>query len=234
MKKIVTRFFIFCLILSLFGCSSSKNIDDIQTVFDALDNTLTVSSARLSGTIQYNTKTKQNIDYTIDFIQNGNLQVAAKIDLESQGNRIDDYLNFYIKDGKTYLNNMGTTSQSVVENIGIDPTKPLSIYNPFLDLTQKELAAIFQSSEKKDNVYTLTIDSKKLATLLDGMGTLSISKAAIVATVDKDHLSNLELNISGLQAFESTSYDVDIHLTCVIENYNSLKEIQFPKDLENY
>ena len=235
MRKILTRILSVCLLFTLFGCSSSTvDTDDVNVVFDALDTTLNAKSGILTGTFEYDTKTDQKINFTIQLIQNGNMQIAATMGLESQGNKIDDYLDFYIKDGKTYLNNMGTTSQSLASNIGIDTSKTLSVYNPFLDLTDSEIKALFTSSSKKDNTYTLVIDSEQLTTLLDGMGTLSISKAKVIATVEKDHLSNLQITIDGYQAYEETSYDVSIQIDCTLTDYNALNKITFPEDLENY
>lgn len=234
MKKILTRIMALCLAFSLIGCSTHTNKDDIQTVFDAFDQTLNAESGKLSGDVKYSTGEEQTIHYTIEFIQKGNLQIKANLGLEANGNKIDDYLSFYIKDGKTYLKNMDTTSQSVATNIGIDVKKPLSIYNPFLDLTTDQLSALFKSTEKKDNTYTFTIDSSQLATLLDGMGALNISKATIQATVEKDHLSNLEMKINGQQTFDDKTTPIDIDLTCQLDQYNELDALEFPSDLETY
>lgn len=234
MKKILMRLLVLCLAFSLCGCSSSKNKEDIQVVFDALNTTLKAKSGSIVGEIEYNTKTEQKISLKLDLIQNGDMQLKAIMGLESQGNKIDDYLDFYIKDGKTYLNNMGTKSQSVASNIGIDTTKTLAVYNPFLDFSTNELSALFDSTSKKDNTYTLKLDPQKLATLLDGMGTLKVNKATIVATVEENHLSYLDVLITGNQTFNSSSYDVEIHFVGTVENFNSLDNIDFPDDLNEY
>ena len=51
MKKFLTLIITCFLSLSLAGCSSSKNNDDILTFFDALGNTLDLKSAQISGTL---------------------------------------------------------------------------------------------------------------------------------------------------------------------------------------
>ena len=234
MKKILTRILCLCMIFALAGCSSSKNKDDIITVFDALDTTLNAKSGKITGSIDYTTTTSQKINYALEIIQDGNLQVKADLGLEAGGNTLDDYMHFYIKDGKTYLNYMGTKSQSIASNIGIDVTSNLSVYNPFLDLTDTELNSLFESSSKDGNTYTLVLDGEQLTTLLDSMGTLSISTAKVIATLKKDYISDLEIVIKGYQAYDETSYDVDIDITCTLEDYNSLSSIEFPSDLESY
>lgn len=234
MKRFFSKLLALCIMFSLCACSSSKNKEEIVTVFDALNMTLKAKSGSFTGQIEYNTKTKQKINYSIDIIQDGDMKLKANMGLEAEGNKMDDYLNFYIKDGKTYLNNLGTTSQSVASNIGIDTSKTIAIFNPFLDLNADELSALFKSSSKNGNTYTLVINPEKLATLLDGMGTLNISKATVNAVIDNDRLSNLDVNITGNQAFNDISYDVEIHFVCEIKNFNSLSQIDFPKDLDSY
>ena len=78
-----------------------------------------------------------------EFNQENQLQCAIHLGLEANKNVIDDYLDFYIKDGKTYLKNMSTKSQSLASKIGIKENTKISAYNPFLDLTDKELCEMF-------------------------------------------------------------------------------------------
>ena len=234
MKKILTQIIAFCLLFSLTACSSKANQDDVVTVFNAFNKTLNADSGTLSGTIYYKTENENEIDFNIDFIQTGNLQIKANVDLTSNGNTAKDYLQFYVKDGKTYMNNLGTTSQSLLENIGLNPKNKISIYNPFLDFTDKQLTAFFKSSSKNGNTYTLEMDTKGLATLLDAMGNLSISKGEIQATVENDSITELKLIITAYMAYNDISSDVDIEINCKVENYNSLETIEFPKDLEKY
>ncbi|MCF0106504.1 MAG: hypothetical protein HUJ53_07045 [Holdemanella sp.] len=231
MKKILSYFLILCTTFSLCACSSSVEKSDVITVINAFNKTLKADSASISGTFQTN-EDKMNIK--LDIIQNGNLQVAFNMGLEAGGNTADDFLSFYIKDEKTYLSSMGVTSQSVLKNIGIDSTKKLSTYNPFLDFTDDEIVSFFTSSKKKNDTITLEMNDKSLATLLDAFGTISISKGTIEAIIKNDVLSSLKITIKGYQAMEEASSDVDIVIDVKIENVNGLKEIKFPSDLENF
>lgn len=219
---------------SLVGCSSKTNRNDILTVFDALDSTLEATSAHIKGTLEYSTDDKNIISLDISYIQEDNLQVKAIMDLESNKNKIPDYLQFYIKDGKTYLKNLDTTSQSVVENIGLQKDGKISVFNPFTSYTDDKLVSFFTSSSKKGDTYNLELDPKQVATLIDSMGTLSISKCSVQATIKDDYLENISLTLDGYMAYSDYTSDVNIVLNCDIDQINSLSQITFPDDLTAY
>ena len=93
MKKFLTLIITCFLSLSLAGCSSSKNNDDILTFFDALGNTLNLKSAQISGTLDMK-DSKMNIDAQI--LQKEDLQVATSIGLVAGDHVKNNFLNFYI------------------------------------------------------------------------------------------------------------------------------------------
>ena len=157
MKKILTLIITCFLSLSLAGCSNSKNNDDILTFFDALDNTLNLKSAQINGTLDLK-DSKMNVDAQI--LQKEDLQVATSIGLVAGKNVQTNFLNFYIKDGKTYLNSMGTKTQSTVDKIGLKKNSKLNTYNPFLDLTDDQLCELFDSSKKENDTYIEIYDDK--------------------------------------------------------------------------
>ena len=228
MKKFIT-FIITCFLsLSLIGCSNSKNNDDILTFFDALDNTLNLSSANVSGTLDMK-DSKLHIQAQIS--QENDLQVASSIGLEANKHVQNNFLNFYIRDGKTYLNSMGTKTQSTVEKIGLKKNQKLNAYNPFLDCTDDELCALFDSSKKEGNKYSFTIDTSKLASLLDNMGSINLNKANLEATIKNKKISHLILNFTGTQTIEKNTADIDISIEL---NINKLTKISFPNDLDTY
>lgn len=228
MKKIIT-FIITCFLsVSLMGCSNSKNNDDILTFFDALDNTLNLSSVNVSGTLDMK-DSKLYIQAQIS--QKNNLQIASSIGLEANKHVQNNFLNFYIRDGKTYLNSMGTKTQSTVEKIGLKKNQKLNAYNPFLDCTDDELCALFNSSKKENNIYTFTIDTSKLASLLDNMGSIDLNKANLEATIKNKKISHLILNFTGTQTIEKNTADIDISIEL---NINKFTKISFPDDLDTY
>lgn len=228
MKKFLTLILTCFLSLSLAGCSSSKNNDDILTFFDALGNTLNLKSAQISGTLDMK-DSKMNIDAQI--LQKEDLQVATSIGLVAGDHVKNNFLNFYIKDGKTYLNSMGTKTQSTVDKIGLKKNSKLNTYNPFLDLTNDQLCELFDSSKKENDTYTFKINTSKLATLLDNMGSIKLDDATLEATIKNKKISHMILSFTGKQTVNKVSADIDISIELRIKKLN---KINFPNDLDSY
>ena len=228
MKKIFTLILTCFLSLSLSGCSSSKNNEDILTFFNALDNTLNLKSAQISGTLDMK-NSKLNIDAQI--LQKEDLQIASTIGLVAGGNVQNNFLNFYIKDGKTYLNSMGTKTQSTVDKIGLKTNSKLNTYNPFLDLTDDQLCELFDSSKKENDTYTFKVNTSKLATLLDNMGSIKLDNATLEATIKNKNISHLVLSFTGKQTVDDASANIDVSVELSIKKLN---KINFPKDLDSY
>lgn len=228
MKKIFTLILTCFLSLSLSGCSSSKNNEDILTFFNALDNTLNLKSAQISGTLDMK-DSKLNIDAQI--LQKEDLQIASTIGLVAGGNVQNNFLNFYIKDGKTYLNSMGTKTQSTVDKIGLKTNSKLNTYNPFLDLTDDQLCELFDSSKKENDTYTFKVNTSKLATLLDNMGSIKLDNATLEATIKNKNISHLVLSFTGKQTVDDASANIDVSVELSIKKLN---KIIFPNDLDSY
>ena len=228
MKKFLTLIITCFLSLSLAGCSNSKNNDDILTFFDALGNTLNLKSAQINGTLDMK-DSKMNIDAQI--LQKEDLQVATSIGLVAGDNVKNNFLNFYIKDGKTYLNSMGTKTQSTVDKIGLKKNSKLNAYNPFLDLTDDQLYELFDSSKKENDTYTFKVNTSKLATLLDNMGSVKLDHATLVATIKNEKISHMILSFTGTQTVDDASADIDVSIELSIKKLN---KINFPNDLDNY
>lgn len=228
MKKILTLIITCFLSLSLSGCSNSKNNEDILAFFNALDNTLNLKSAQISGTLDMK-DSKLNVDAQI--LQKEDLQVASNIGLVAGKNVQNNFLNFYIKDGKTYLNSMGTKTQSTVDKIGLKKNSKLNAYNPFLDLTDDELCELFDSSKKENDTYTFKINTSKLATLLDNMESVKLDNATLEATIKNRKISHMILSFTGKQTVDEASADIDISIELSIKKLN---KINFPNDLDSY
>ena len=228
MKKILTLIITCFLSLSLSGCSNSKNNEDILAFFNALDNTSNLKSAQISGTLDMK-DSKLNVDAQI--LQKEDLQVASNIGLVAGKNVQNNFLNFYIKDGKTYLNSMGTKTQSTVDKIGLKKNSKLNAYNPFLDLTDDELCELFDSSKKENDTYTFKVNTSKLATLLDNMGSVKLDNATLDATIKNKKISHMILSFTGKQTVDEASANIDISIELSIKKLN---KINFPNDLDSY
>lgn len=233
MKKIFTFFISTFMILNLAACSSN-NDDYALEFFSALDNTLELNSGHIQGTFTSNNEDASKIKFDLQLDQKDNLQLALDLDLEAGDNAEDNFLNFYIKDNKTYLNSYGTTSQSLLENLGINGSEKLSVYNPFLNYTDDELKALFTRSSKNGNNYSFTIDGSLISSYLDSMGSVTIEDATLDATIEDNYITSLTLWISGLQDVETQQVVIDVTIECTLDQINSLDTVTYPADLENY
>lgn len=233
MKKIFTFFISTFMVLNLAACSSN-NDDYALEFFSALDNTLELNSGHIQGTFTSNNEDASKIKFDLQLNQKDNLQLALDLDLEAGDNAEDNFLNFYIKDNKTYLNSYGTTSQSLLENLGINGSEKLSVYNPFLNYTDDELKALFTRSSKDGNNYSFTIDGSLISSYLDSMGSVTIEDATLDATIEDNYITSLTLGISGLQDVETQQVIIDVTIECTINQINSLDTVTYPADLENY
>lgn len=233
MKKIFTFFISTFMILNLAACSSN-NDDYALEFFSALDNTLELNSGHIQGTFTSNNKDASKIKFDLQLNQKDNLQLALDLDLEAGDNAENNFLNFYIKDNKTYLNSYGTTSQSLLENLGINGSEKLSVYNPFLNYTDDELKALFTRSSKDGNNYSFTIDGSLISSYLDSMGSVTIEDATLDATIEDNYITSLTLGISGLQDVETQQVIIDVTIECTLDQINSLDTVTYPADLENY
>lgn len=221
------------MILNLAACSSN-NDDYALEFFSALDNTLELNSGHIQGTFTSNNEDASKIKFDLQLNQKDNLQLALDLDLEAGDNAEDNFLNFYIKDNKTYLNSYGTTSQSLLENLGINGSEKLSVYNPFLNYTDDELKALFTRSSKNGNNYSFTIDGSLISSYLDSMGSVTIEDATLDATIEDNYITSLTLRISGLQDVETQQVIIDVTIECTLDQINSLDTVTYPADLENY
>lgn len=233
MKKIFTFFISTFMILNLAACSSN-NDDYALEFFSALDNTLELNSGHIQGTFTSNNEDASKIKFDLQLNQKDNLQLALDLDLEAGDNAEDNFLNFYIKDNKTYLDSYGTTSQSLLENLGINGSEKLSVYNPFLNYTDDELKALFTRSSKNGNNYSFTIDGSLISSYLDSMGSVTIEDATLDATIEDNYITSLTLGISGLQDVETQQVVIDVTIECTLNQINSLDTVTYPADLENY
>lgn len=233
MKKILSIVCAFFLLIGIGGCSS-KSDEDILAFFEAFHNTLNAQSGHITAQIQMDSTDQSIIDIDLQMLQKEDLQIALSMDLESNGNRQEDFLQFYTRDGKTYLNSMGTTSQSVLSNLGIDASEKISVYDPFMNFSDSELCDLIESSSKDGNTYSLTIDPSLISTLLDSFGTVDVESSTLDAVIENETLSSFTLDVSGRQTLEEASENIRFKIDCQIEDLNKLQSIAFPEDLESY
>lgn len=224
-----------CASLCVFLSACSKQNDDyILTFFDALDKTLQIDSGHIDGKLTIETDSPASMNFDLYLDQTDKIQLALNVTGESDSVKNQEIAQFYIKDGKTYLNYLGTTSQSVAENIGIDSDEKLSVSNPFLSYSDDELKEIFTSSKKNGDTYTFKIDKDKLESFLDAYGSMTIDSANIETTIQDGYFSTFKLTVKGFQTINDEKANIDVTINCTFEEINSLDSITFPDNLDTY
>lgn len=226
MKKALRLLLVFCTALCFAGCSKDQKTKDTDTFFTALNHVFEAQTLQLDGNAAFN-EASGTFGFWLD--QKGKLSLALEIEPEGA-----KPIAFYIRDGKTYLNYMGTKTQSIVQNIGLKDDSKLSVYNPFLDLNRKERAALFDSISKNGNEYKFVINKTKLQTLLDSFGSLSLDKAEMSAVIENGELRELTLEFTGAIMMTDEPAAVALDAQIYTEAMNETITIPYPADLDQY
>lgn len=234
MKKITVYILAFFLCFSLSACSKQVDQNDTLAFFDALHHTFQADSAHIDATVQMDQDDPSALHANIYFDQTNDLELSITTDLSAGKNTEKNFLNFYIKDGKTYLDSMGVKTQSVVEKIGLKKNSKLANFDPFLDMTDEELEKMFTSSRKEGNNYSFEIDKNALSTVLDSYGSIKIDQATVDATIENNIITQLTLNAHMSQSFNNQSVDTSLKIAITVDEYDSLSSVPFPNDLDTY
>ena len=143
-------------------------------------------------------------------------------------------VSFYVKDGKTYLDFLGTKSQSVASNLGITADTTLSFYNPLLDLTDAEKEELFTSATIDGDQYSFQFNTSKLASFLDSYGALTFAKANMYATVKDGKIKSIAFNAAGTISMgeAKSTFDGRLQLNEIV--INQPVDVSWPSDLASW
>lgn len=208
-------------------CSHGEKVKNAQTFFTAFNHLLEADTLHLQGSWSAQSAS-QTFDFYLD--QQNQLECALFLGSPADNSQVD----FFIRDGKTYLDYQGTTSQSLAENIGIQKDTRLDVYNPFLDLNDQQRADLFDSITVDEDTYTFQINPGSLSTLLDSYGTAQVRQAVMTAVIEKDELRSLDLQIEGTIAAAGKSDALHIRLQVKTDSINEPVQIPWPDNLSSY
>lgn len=220
---------------SVSGCSQGSGTQDAAvTFFDALHKTMSAQSMVLEGEgeAQAGLSGKLKVHAVLD--QRSDLQAAVTTTLTAYGLTLDPFLDFYIRDGHTYLNSQGTKSSSTLKALGLDENTKLSAWDPFLSLTDKEKAALFKSARVDGDTYSFEIDPTKVSTLLDSMGGADISTASVEAVIKDGYVTKLVLDIAGTQTMDDRSQDFKFKIDLKVKGLDQDVQMNWPDDLADW
>lgn len=210
------------------GCQADRNHSALTDLFFSSFNHLCeAETLSINGTIRLS-------DLTTDLYiayNHSPVETAITTDLPE-----DQQIEFYIHDGKTYLNFFGTKSQSLAANIGIEDSSNFHLPNPFLDLNRKERDAIFESITKEDeeNVYTYTIRPVMMEKLIDDYGAANIDRAVLKTKIVDDQFQFINLEVKGGLEIGTSTSPIDLSLSLDPIQVDTPVEIDFPADLTTW
>lgn len=158
----------------------------------------------------------------------------AQISLSAGWDADNPLIAFYLKDGKTYLNSMGTKTSSVAENIGLPSNGKLTLTNPFNELSRQDRLALFDAVSVNGNTYTFTVNPNELAKFLDSYGAVTIEKATLTAGIEDTILSDVSIDLKGTYAVDKASTALDFNGSLHVTELGDKVQIVFPDDLASY
>lgn len=218
---------ILCLSVLTAGCSNQKEKEeDLSSVFTAVNHLCEADTLAASGTYDITNIGKGDFRLWID--NDSKLEIAFDT---GENPRLE--IGFYLRDGKTYLNFLGTKSQSLAANIGIEPDTRLQVYNPFLDLDESQRAELFSSVSRNGNEYTLEINKQKLAAYLDSYGSVGVKKAVVTADIENDEIRNLSIDLQ-IRTTMTATMDITAKIDLHVDSMNEPLDIPWPEDLASW
>lgn len=209
------------------GCQANPSHSALTDLFFSSFNHLCeADTLSINGSIRLS---DLSTDLYIAYNQNP-LELAITTSLPK-----DQDIEFYIRDGKTYLNFFGTKSQSLAANIGIDESTDFRIPNPFLDLNRKEREALFQSIvDEDDDVYTYTIRPVMMEKIIDDYGAANIERAVIKTKIVNEQFQSIHLEVKGGLEIGTSTSPIDLEITLEPIQVDVPVQIDFPADLTNW
>ena len=233
MKKLYTLILTLIVSFSLTACAKPNKEVALQ-FFDAFNTTLMADSGIFEGEFVSESNVDSTLQFQIQLNQKEELNVAARMDLIADGNKQEHVIDFYIRDGKTYLNALGTRSSSTLANLGMHKTDKLNVYNPLLSYTNDEILEYIDTATKEEDTYSIDLQTRKMEVLLDTFGSISLKKAHIEAKEKEGILKNITLTIEGVQTINNERANTLIEIRIRIQEYNQLDTVVFPDDLDTY
>ena len=233
MKKLYTLILTLILSISLTACSKPNKQAALE-FFDTFNTTLKADSGIFEGEFSSKSNVDSTMRFQIQLNQKQELNVAARIDLIADGNVQEHFIDFYIKDGNTYLNAVGTRSKSTLANLGMSKTDKLNVYNPLLSYTNDEILEFVDSATKEKDTYSIDLKTRKIEVLLDSLGSISLKKAHIEAKEKNGILESLHFTIEGKQTINNEHADTMIEIKLRVKDFNQFNEVSFPDDLNTY
>lgn len=225
MKKLPYLIPVLSVSFLLGGCGQDSKLRQASnTFFEAFNHLCEADTLSMDGHADL-----LGIDADFTFALDSSDQQAALV-ADAKGQPIE----FYIRNGKTYLNYLGTKSSSLAANLGIEKNTPLHLPNPFLELDGGQRAALFDKVQIDGDRYIFTLNRQKLAAFLDDYGAVDVQSASLETSIVNGQFESLRLEIDGTYDIDIASTPLDATLTFDDILVDQLVSIDFPSDLNSW
>lgn len=207
------------------GCSRDSSLKKASvTFFEAFNHLCEADTLSLQGQIAL-----LGIDADFSLLLDSPEQQAALTGSTNQG-----HIAFYLRDGRTYLDYLGTKSASLASNVGIKSDTPLRLPNPFLELDQTARNKVFDSVKMDGDSYAFVMNRSIVSSFLDSYGAVDVDSATLDTVIHDGQIESLQLDVSGTYDIGSAKAPLDLTLDVDDILIDQTVTIDFPADLDSW
>lgn len=143
-------------------------------------------------------------------------------------------ISFYIRDGHTYLDFMGTKSSSNVENLGLSKDQEFHLPNLFLDVSRDDREKLFDQVRIDQDTYTFRFNTGELEKMLDSYGAVKVERGQLKATIVDGQLESMTIDVDGQFDVGTAQSDLGLFLEVDFKDVDQPVTIDFPSDLASW
>lgn len=233
MKKLLKLAACLGLTISMVACSGSKVQDE------ALDQ-LETSIAKFSEISSFDytvgvTSESDDVNLLVSggFMSEDGIQFSCVIDLESNGTKMDKFMEVYLQDNMTYISMFGVKQKSEAD---LSSMAGFSFDGDTFKLPKEEIKKALSEAKKDGNTLHLVFSKDFIKEAMESNSTANttgvseISDLSIDVELENDFISKMTMNVTGKQKDK----EITAVLTITISNVNNVTEIAFPSDLDSY
>lgn len=254
MKKLLTACLTLMLMFSMTACSKEKISDEaLEAYITSSENITKITSATYSTDMEVDVSDdSMAIRIYGEYDTHEDLEASMKVDMESNGLEMEEFMSLYLKDSYLYMNMMDLSKEKtdissfkgmisdmlLLETIADDKEKAKAQLKEYLeeaDLDGDTLTLVFKKESLTKMLQEKIQESSSISAsereLIESQG---INKLTISETL-KDGIAveteiNMELNILVNAKLET----VNLTINNEFSNINQNIPVNFPSDLDSY
>lgn len=233
MKKLLKVAASIGLAITMVACSGSK-------VEDAALDQLETSIAKFSEISSFNYNigvTSKSDDVNVQvyggFVSEGGIQLSCVIDMESNGTKMDKFMEVYLKDNMSYISMLGMKQKSEAD---LSEMTGFSFDADTFKLPKEEIKKSLSEAKKDGNNLHLVFSEEYIKEYMESAakdnptGVSEISALSVDIELENDFISKMTMNVTGKQEGKEITAELSISITDV----NTLDAVDFPSDLDSY